>query len=54
VHNFEKYLLDVQNGYVEGNLTKEGAEARIAMENKRKATDKLLAARQRKRQTQGK
>ena len=54
VRNFEKYLLDVQNGYVHCNLTEEGAEARIAMENKRKSTDNVLARRDRKRQRQGK
>ena len=54
VRNFEKYLLDVQNGYVHSNLTEEGAEARIAMENKRKSTDKVLAQQERKRQRQGK
>ena len=54
VRNFEKYLLDVQNGYVHSNLTEEGAEARIAMENKRKSTDKDLARQDRKRQRQGK
>ena len=54
VRNFETYLLDVQNGYVHGNLTEEGAEARIAMEKKRKSTDNVLARRDRKRQRQGK
>ena len=54
VRNFEKYLLDVQNGYVQGKLTKEGVLARIAMENNRDRADSVNAARKRKRQLQGK
>jgi hypothetical protein len=54
VLEFKKYLLDVRNGYVHDNLTKEGAEARIAMEKQRKIADKSLAARERKRQREEK
>ena len=54
VRNFEKYLLDVQNGYVQGKLTKEGVLARIAMENNRDRADSVNAVRKRKRQLQGK
>jgi len=54
VRNFEKYLLDVQNGYVQGKLTKEGVLARMAMENNRDRSDSVNAARKRKRQLQGK
>ena len=54
VGKFRKYLLDVRNGYVHDNLTKEGAEARIAMENTRKVADKCVAYRERKRQREEK
>ena len=58
VRNFEKYLLDVQNGYVQGKLTKEGVLGSplrcIAMENNRDRADSVNAAPNRKRQLQGK
>jgi hypothetical protein len=54
VREFEKYLLDVQNGYMPGKLTKEGASARIAMEKRLAKVDSVNAARERKRKRQGK
>ena len=54
VHQFEKYLLDDQNGYVPGKLTTTGASAHIALKRLRAKADKRNASRERKKKRQEK
>ena len=51
---FEKYLLDDQNGYVPGKLTTTGASAHIALKRLRAKADKRNASRERKKKRQEK
>jgi hypothetical protein len=51
VGEFKKYLLDDSNGYVQGQLTKEGLAARSILEKMRDQAD---GQRQRKRERQEK
>jgi hypothetical protein len=54
VRQFEKYLLDDQNGFVPGKLTTAGAEAHNALKRMCANADRDNASRERKKNRQGK